>query len=40
MKAQYVYENINFERGRDPKKSLEIGLESLYNNLKMGIHSV
>ena len=25
MKAQYVYENIRFERGRDPEKSMEIG---------------
>ena len=25
MKAQYVYENISFERGKDPKESLGIG---------------
>ena len=29
MKAQFVYENINFERGVDPKKSMEIGAASL-----------
>lgn len=26
MKAQFVYESLNFERGGDPKKSLGIGL--------------
>jgi hypothetical protein len=25
MKAQFVYENINFERGQDPKKALGLG---------------
>ena len=27
MKAQTVYENINFERGLDPQKSMGIGIE-------------
>ena len=26
MREKKVYENIEFERGKDPKKSLEIGL--------------
>jgi hypothetical protein len=26
MKAQYVYENVRFERGMDPKRGLDIGL--------------
>jgi len=25
MRAQFVYENINFERGEDPKRSMGIG---------------
>jgi len=25
MKAKFIYENINFERGVDPKRSLDIG---------------
>ena len=25
MRAQFVYENINFERGEDPKRSMSIG---------------
>jgi hypothetical protein len=25
MKAQFIYENLNFERGGDPKDSLRIG---------------
>lgn len=29
MKAQFVYENTNFERGRDPKSSMGIGLVAL-----------
>jgi len=29
MKAQYVYENIEFERGLEPKKSMNIGREYL-----------
>jgi hypothetical protein len=28
MKAQFVYENVNFERGLDPKSSIGIGLRS------------
>ena len=28
MKAQKVFENIEFERGSDPKKSLEIGVHT------------
>ena len=32
MKAQFVLENINFERGQDPKTSMGIGLsKSIYN---------
>jgi hypothetical protein len=26
MKAQYVYESLEFERGRDPKSTLQIGI--------------
>ena len=29
MKAQFVYENMNFERGDDPKKAMGIGKETL-----------
>lgn len=25
MKANFVYENLNFKRGQDPKDALEIG---------------
>lgn len=28
MKAQYVYENVRFERGKDPKSSMDVGLRS------------
>jgi len=27
MKAQFVYESLGFERGKDPKSSMEIGME-------------
>jgi hypothetical protein len=26
MRAQFIYENINFERGQDPKHSMDLGL--------------
>jgi hypothetical protein len=29
MKAQFVYENLNFERGVDPKHSMGIGKKAL-----------
>jgi len=34
MKAKYVYESVNFERGRTPKKSMNIGLTPI-NVLKI-----
>jgi hypothetical protein len=33
MKAQYVYENISFERGQDPKKILRIGKIGVLDNI-------
>lgn len=30
MKAQFVYENLDFERAQDPKKSMGIGQAALY----------
>lgn len=33
MKAQYVYENLNFERGKEPKEALNIGKN---RKLKLG----
>ena len=37
MKAQTVYENINFERGQDPKEKMRIGQVSsyIYNIVKL-----
>ena len=29
MKAQFVYETLDFERGRNPKKALDIGKEAI-----------
>ena len=29
MKAKFVYENINFERGQDPKKAMDIGVNPI-----------
>ncbi len=26
MKAQFIYENLNFERGKDPKEAMDLGL--------------
>jgi hypothetical protein len=36
MKAYYVRERLEFERGIDPKKSMNIGKTHLWNNLKPG----
>ncbi len=40
MKAQFVYERLDFERGQDPKKALKVGLwakkemEEIFQRLK------
>jgi hypothetical protein len=34
MKAQFVYETLDFERGMDPKASMEIGMEGKLRSLK------
>jgi hypothetical protein len=32
MKAQFIYENLDFERGRDPKESIGLGLYEVIKN--------
>jgi hypothetical protein len=33
MKAQFVYESLDFERGRDPKEAMGIGREAILNDI-------
>lgn len=33
MKAQFVYENLDFERGKDPKKSMDIGTAHIHRKI-------
>ena len=33
MRAQFVYENVHFERGKDPKRAMDIGLLSKLRDL-------
>ena len=37
MKAKFVYENINFERGMSPKKAMGVGLRSRFPDLNLFI---
>jgi len=32
MKAQFVYENLDFERGIDPREAMDIGMEGRLKN--------
>jgi len=33
MKAQFVYENLDFERGQDPKKGMNIGMQKAIDSI-------
>jgi hypothetical protein len=34
MRAKSVYESLSFERGREPKRALRVGIESFYDDIK------
>jgi hypothetical protein len=36
MRAKFIYETINFERGLNPIKAMDLGQEYLWKNLKKG----
>ena len=36
MKAKFIYETLNFERGLDPKKAMGIGSDYFWDNMKVG----
>jgi len=39
MKAQFVYESISFERGRDPKAAMGIGMNG-YWDILVNVHKL